>query len=403
MSASDFLPYGRQEIDADDIAAVSSVLNSDFLTQGPLVTKLEETFAATVGARHAVVCNSGTAALHLAMMALGIGPGDAVVVPSITFLATANAARFCGAEVVFADVDPLSGLITPETAAVACDRAGAHSVRAILCVHLNGWCADLAGLREVATIRRAALVEDACHAVGGHHTGLDGLPVPIGSCTLSNFTAFSLHPIKTITMGEGGLLTTNDEHLARIAARGRNHGMTREPAEFQNRDLAFDAASGVNPWYYEMLDLGWNYRATELQAALGLSQLTKLGRFAIRRRQLAARYDQALKPLAPKLMRISSQRGCTPCLHLYAVHIDFAAAGISRADLMRRLRERGIGTQVHYIPVHRQPYYARRYGQVDLPGAEAYYNSVLSLPFYPAMTSDDIDRVVNELGISLNA
>ena len=198
-------------------------------------------------------------------------------------------------------------------------------------------------------------------------------------------------------MGEGGILTTGNDQFAAVALRNRNHGMTRDPAEFEHRDLAFDPSGVAHPWYYEMQDLGWNYRATEMQAALGLSQLGRLGSFTERRRRIAARYDVMLKRLEPFLVPVPGSLDCVPCLHLYAVHIDFEGIGKTRAEVMCQLRARGIGTQVHYLPVYRQPYYVRRYGVQQLPGSEAYYRSVLSIPLFPAMTDGDVDRVVDAL------
>lgn len=389
-SALPFLPYGRQLIEEDDIAAVAEALRAQMLTTGPRVAEFEAAFAAATGAAHAVVCNSGTAALHLAMLALDLRAGDAVVVPSVTFLATANAVRFTGAEVVFADVDPDTGLMAPAHLEEALARAKKQGLRARAAtpVHLAGQACDMAALAAVAERHGIALVEDACHALGN-----DGA----GACDRSLLACFSTHPVKAIAMGEGGVVTTREPEVAARLRRLRSHGMVREPDQFLQPDLAFDASGTANPWYYEMAEIGWNYREPDVLCALGLSQLGKLERFIARRRALAALYDRRLAPLAPLLRPVPRVRWSDHAYHLYAVLIDFAAAGMERAALMRRLSERGIGTQVHYIPVHRQPYYRSRYGRLDLPGADAYYARCLTLPLFPAMADSDVARVADAL------
>jgi UDP-4-amino-4,6-dideoxy-N-acetyl-beta-L-altrosamine transaminase len=394
---SGFLPYGRQDIDAGDLAAVSEALQSGYLTTGPRVGAFENAFARAVGARHAVVSNSGTAALHLACIALDLGPGDSVVVPAITFLATANAARFCGAEVIFADVDPDSGRLTAETFAAALARHPKAAVRAVLPVHLNGHCVDMPAIRAIAEPRGIAVSEDACHAVGGRHQAGNNSMATVGACALSEFAAFSLHPVKTITSGEGGVTTTNDEAAYRRMCTFRTHGMVREKAEFLHPDLGLDADGEPNPWYYEMQILGFNYRITDFACALGSSQLKRLDHYSRRRREMRARYDRLLAPLAPLIRPVPPAPGDDPVLHLYAVLIDFEKIGRSRAKVMHELKAAGIGTMVHYIPVNRQPYYRRRYGENRLPGAEAYYARCLSIPFYPTMQDGDVDRVVDAL------
>jgi UDP-4-amino-4,6-dideoxy-N-acetyl-beta-L-altrosamine transaminase len=393
----EFLPYGHQDIDASDLAAVAEALQSGYLTTGPRIAEFESAFAKSVGARHAVVSNSGTAALHLAGIALDLGPGDSVVVPAITFLATANAARFCGAEVIFADVDPDSGRLTAETFEAALARHPNAYVRAVLPVHLNGHCVDMPAIRAVAEPRGIAVIEDACHAIGGRHQAGNRSLAPVGACALSELACFSLHPVKTITSGEGGVTTTNDEAAYRRMCAFRTHGMVREPAAFLDRELGLDAEGAANPWYYEMQALGFNYRITDFACALGLSQLKRLDHYAARRRALASRYDRLLAPLAPVIRPVTPAPGDDPVLHLYAVLIDFAKTGRDRAQVMRDLKAAGIGTMVHYIPVNRQPYYRWLYGDSRLPGAEAYYARVLSIPLYPAMQDADVDRVVDAL------
>lgn len=390
--ADPFLPYGRQSVNEADLAAVAEVLGGGWLTAGPTVEAFENAFAAKVEAADAVACSSGTAALHLAALGLELGRDDWVVVPSMTFLATANAARFVGAEVQFADVDADSGLMGVaqfEAALAAADAAG-RRVKAVFPVHLNGQCCDMAAIREVARRRELAVVEDGCHAIGG-----DG----VGGCRHSDMTVFSFHPVKTITAGEGGMVTTNDGALAERMRRLRNHGMVRAPAAFTEPAQGLDETGEANPWYYEMHETGFNYRLSDLHAALGLSQLGRLDAFVARRRALARRYDRGLKPLAPLIRPVARTGDGEPAWHLYVVLCDFAALGTGRARLMAELRAAGIGSQVHYLPVSRQPYYRRRYGGIDLPGADAYYERALSLPLFPAMADADVDRVVTALTV----
>lgn len=393
------LPYGRHWIEDDDVAAVVAALRSEHLAHGPRVRVFEQAFAEAVGAREAVACSSGTAALHLALAGLDIGPGDLCVVPAITFLATATAALFCGAEVVFADVDAETGLMTAETLAEALDRARrarSGRVRAVLPVHLGGRLCATASLAELARSAGAAVIEDACHAVGGR----DAAHAPIGACRNSEAATFSFHPVKTLAAGEGGMVSLNDPVRAERLRRLRNHGVTRD-AEQMGEPISFDAAGAANPWSYEQLELGFNYRMNELEAALGLSQLRKLERFANRRAGLAARYDRSLAPLGPIVRPTPRSAEDRPSLHLYTVAIDFEVAGVDRATVMRRLAAAGVGSQVHYIPLQRQPYFRRRYGDQILPGADAYYARVLALPLFPAMQDSDVDRVVAALAAAL--
>ncbi|KQW69041.1 UDP-4-amino-4,6-dideoxy-N-acetyl-beta-L-altrosamine transaminase [Phenylobacterium sp. Root77] len=376
------LPYGRQSIDDDDIAAVTQALRADFLTTGPTVEAFETAFAQTVGAQHAVACSNGTAALHLAMLALDVQPGEVVIAPSVTFLATANCARFVGAEVVFADVDPASGLMTPATLEEALTRLDGRRLRAVLPVHLRGDTAELPALEALAKSADAVLVEDAPHALGSS-LKFGNTVERVGDCAHSAMATFSFHPVKTIATGEGGMVTTNDARIAERLRRLRSHGMIRP--------------EGGDPWWYEMPEIGFNYRLPDILCALGLSQLAKLDRFAARRRALAARYEEALKPLAPLVVQAARPDWSDPVLHLMVALIDFPAAGLTRREVVEALRARGVGTQVHYIPVHTQPYYRERYGELELPGAQAWYERCLSLPLYPGMADEDVDHVVMAL------
>ncbi|WP_244600057.1 UDP-4-amino-4,6-dideoxy-N-acetyl-beta-L-altrosamine transaminase [Blastochloris tepida] len=390
----DFLPYGRQTIEADDVAAVAAALTDDYLTTGPRVEAYEAAFAQAAGAAHAVASNSGTAALHLPLLALGLGPGEAVVVPSITFVATANVVRMTGAEVVFADVDPMTGLMTPDTLRAALAETPPAGTRIVgaMPVHLNGQLCDMAGLGALAAERGLWLVEDACHAIGA---------AAAGACRHSRAAAFSTHPVKGITTGEGGVTTTADPALADHMRRLRSHGLVREPASFMRPDMAFEDGQ-TQPWYYELPEIGWNYRIPDVLCALGLSQLAKLPRLHARRAHLAGLYARLVAPLAPGIALVP--RGERPDgWHLLVALIDFARFGTTRAQVMAALRREAIGTQVHYIPVHEQPYYRDRYGPRRLAGADAYYARCLSLPFFPQMTDDDVARVAAALKRSVGA
>jgi UDP-4-amino-4,6-dideoxy-N-acetyl-beta-L-altrosamine transaminase len=383
-----FLPYGRQTIEDDDVAAITSALRSDYLTTGPAVDEFEAAFAKATGASHAVVCNSGTAALHLAALALDLQQGEAAIVPTVTFLSTANVLRMTGAEVVFADVDPESGLMGPShmNEALARAQGAGAKVRAVLPVHLGGDVCDLEAIGDLARLNNIDVVEDACHSLG---------ETDIGACRHSKFACFSTHPVKAIATGEGGAVTTADVNAAARMRRLRSHGMVRDEALIENRALSCDSR-GLLPWSYEMPEIGWNYRMPDILCALGISQLNKLPRFIARRRALAALYDALLAPFAPNIRPVP-RRGGAHGWHLYRVLVNFDALGTSRRTVMEFLRQRDIGTQVHYIPVHRQPYYRERYGDLNLSGADAYYARCLSLPFFPSMVDDDVRRVVGAL------
>ncbi len=395
MSTEPFLPYCRHVVEDDDIDAVTKVLKSDALTQGPAVAKFEADLAQVTGASHAVVCSSGTAALHLVALALDLKPGDAVLVPAQTFAATANCIRYVGADVLFTDVCPQTGLMRPQDLEAALRTHRGRRIRAVFPVHINGQAADMAGLAAIAKQANLAVVEDACHALG---TVIND-EGPVGNCRHSVMTVFSFHPAKTIAMGEGGAITTNDPALQAKLTRLRTHGITRAPQDFVARAEAFDANGEPNPWYYEMLDLGFNYRACDMQCALGSSQLAKLPRFSAARRKIVAAYETALAPLAPKVCPVERRPGQFAVWHLAAVLIDFEGLGKDRATVMRQLRSLGIGTQVNYIPVHWQPYYTSLAGghPPSLPGAELYYRRCLSLPLFATMTEVDVTRVVTGL------
>ncbi|HCR94675.1 MAG: UDP-4-amino-4,6-dideoxy-N-acetyl-beta-L-altrosamine transaminase [Oceanicaulis sp.] len=385
-----FLPYGRQWIDDADIEAVTTCLKSDYLTTGPAVSAFERAFATVVQAPHAVSCHSATAGLHLAYDALGLGPGQCAIVPAITFVATANAARYCGADVIVCDVDPDNGLMTPDTLSEALQQlVGRPGL--VAPVHLAGVPCDMPALAELARAHGLSVVEDASHAVGS----LDEAGSPTGACPHSDAAVFSFHPVKTLACGEGGMVTTRDAALAERMALTRSHGVVREADRFER------SAGADEPWWYEMQALGWNYRMPDINAALGLSQLNKLELFASRRRQLARAYDDLLEGQGSLLAPSAGRAGVDPCRHLYNIRIDFQALGKPRAQVMTELREQGIGTQVHYIPVHQHPYYVRLNGERTLPGAEHHYARTLSLPLYPMMADEDPERVVSALKVVL--
>lgn len=391
-----FLPYVRHEIDEQDISAVVDVLRGDWLTTGPTVDAFEEALAKKVDAQYAVACSSGTAALHLAALSLDLGPGDIVIVPAITFFATANAIRFVGAEVHFADIDPATGLTGLEQLEDAWAVAKDEHVRAISPVHLAGQCVSPDDIHDWAAERELKIVQDCAHSLGSTFRYGEA-EIPAGSGRFADMSIYSFHPAKAVAMGEGGAVATDSEDLVERLRRFRNHGMTRDPSRFLYSESACAQDGSINPWYYEMEELGFNYRVTDFQCALALSQLSKLEKFTARRRELVAHYDArviSLQPLVRPLERISD---CQPGWHLYVVRIDFHSLGFDRAYVMNKLRSLGVGSQVNYIPIYRQPYYRRRYGDRFLPGAEAYYGEALSLPLFPSMSISDVDRVIDAL------
>lgn len=368
------IPYGKQSIDEEDIRAVVEVLRSDWLTTGPKVAEFEESFARSVGASHAVAVTSGTAALHTAMYALDIGPGDEVVVPAMTFAATANCVVFRGGTPVFADVDPETLLLDPASAGARITRR----TRAIVAVDYAGQPCDYDALRVLADRNGLALADDACHALGGTYKGR-----PVGS--LADLSTFSLHPVKHITSGEGGMVTTGDPELAKRMRLFRNHGITTDHRQRE----------ALGSWFYEMTDLGYNYRLTDFQCALGASQLRKLPGWVLRRRQIAARYDAAFAG-DPGIRPLAVRPDAGHAYHLYVIRLEAREPGKDRATVFQSLRESGIGVNVHYIPVHLHPYYRERFGTRpgDCPVAEEAYERILSLPMYPGMSDGQVDEVV---------
>ena len=386
-------PYSRPQVTAEDISAVIDVLQTQFLTQGPNVEEFENELAAITGAKFAIVCNSGTAALHLAYLAFGLGPEKGLLTSPITFLATANAARMCGAPVVFADVDPLTGNLTPESVTEAL-RTSTVPIGAIAAVHLGGRPCDLAALREIASANDCKLIEDAAHAPLASYSDSGGRVYHVGACSHSDVAVLSFHAIKHVAMGEGGAVLTNDAAVAERARILRSHGMVRDSSRWASPPEA-DAS-----WYYEMQELGWNYRATDLQCALGRSQLNRLRPNLQRRYEIAKHYDHLLadiphlrRPKQPTLPDGNSR-------HLYSVDIDFDSLGCTRGEVMRQLMNLGVGTQVHYIPVYRQPYYASA-NNGRFTGAERYYAGTLSIPMYVGLEERDQKIISQNLRTAL--
>ncbi len=384
------IPYGRHFLDEDDIRAVVDVMRHGWLTQGPKVAEFERAIADYVGARYAVAVSSGTAALHIACAAAGLGKWDTAVTTPNTFVASANCALYVGAEPQFADIDPATLNLDPAQLERRCAELG--RVKAVIPVHFGGLPCDMAAIKPIADRVGARVIEDASHALGA--TYASGRRV--GCCEHSDMTVFSFHPVKLMATAEGGMVTTNDEALYRDLLRLRSHGINKLDDAYAHPEEAYTDGE-PNLWYYEMLELGFNYRLTDLQCALGLSQFAKLPRFLARRRELALRYDRLLAGL-PHLKPAQPEGRERNAHHLYVVRIDFDALGTSRNKFMRALRERSILCQVHYIPVHMQPYYRRNGHAGDsLPRSEAYYRQALTLPLYYALSDEQQDYVVAEI------
>lgn len=379
------IPYGRQDISEADIQAVAAVLRSDFLTQGPVVPAFEKAVADYCGARHAIAVNSATSALHIACLALGVGPDDYVWTSPITFVASANCARYCGAEVDFVDIDPRTYNMSVARLEEKLEQAAAANKlpKVVIPVHLCGQPCEMAAIHALSLKYGFRIIEDASHAIGGRYKGN-----AIGSGQYSDITVFSFHPVKIITTGEGGMALTNDPEIYNHLARLRSHGITRDPAEMTQ------APDG--PWYYQQIELGFNYRMTEIQAALGLSQMQRLDQFVATRHEIAKKYDELFKdcPLTVPWQHEDSYSG----LHLYVVRLKLGSINASHREVFERLRVAGIGVNLHYIPVYRQPYYARLgFDPSNFPEAERYYAEAISLPMYPALTYEQQVEVVKRL------
>lgn len=401
------LPYGRQVLDEEDVAEVIRVLRSDFLTCGPEVDAFEREFAEFVGAKHAVAVCNATAALHLALLVADIGPGDRVVTSPNTFLASANCAAYVGARPDFCDIDRITHNLDP----AKLEDGWKQDTKAVIAVDYAGLPCDMPEISRIARSKNAVLIEDACHGAGGGFC-FEGKNWKLGGHPWADITVFSFHPVKTMTTGEGGMMVTDNSEWAAKARRLRAHGMTRDASSFCG--LEDDPSSPTwqeqGPWYYEMQELGYNYRITDIQCALGRSQLRKLPGFIKRRQEIVAQYNREFAnapfletPRTPSLSTIAFPASLLSW-HLYTVQIDFAALGIARTRFMTTLRHLGVGSQVLYIPVHLQPWYRKTYGySIGMyPVAEKYYSSALSLPLFPAMTDNDVNRVVSAVKNILN-
>jgi UDP-4-amino-4,6-dideoxy-N-acetyl-beta-L-altrosamine transaminase len=376
-----FIPYGRQWIDETDIKAVSDVLRSDYLTQGPVIRSFENTIKQITGAQFCVAVSNATQGLHMAVAALELKEGVEGITTPITFVASANCLLSNNLMPVFADIDPKTYNISP----TEIEKKMTKKTRIIIPVDFAGQAVDIDAIRQIADKYNLFIIEDAAHAIGSNY--IDGKPV--GCCHKADMTVFSFHPVKTITCGEGGAITTNSELLYKKLLKLRTIGITKDGAEL---------SKNPGPWYYEMQYLSGNNRMTDFQAALGHSQLSKLAFFKQRRREIVNRYNAVFAD-NPYIITPYEEKPANSCFHLYVLQIDFEKMGNSRKQIMERLKEKGIGTQVHYIPVHTQPYYKRKfkYKKDDYLAAENYYNRALSIPLFPAMTNQDVEYVCSSI------
>jgi UDP-4-amino-4,6-dideoxy-N-acetyl-beta-L-altrosamine transaminase len=372
------IPYGRQDITDADIAAVVAVLRSDFITQGPVIEQFERAVLNYCGAKYGVAVNSATSALHIACLAMGLGSGDYLWTTPNTFVASANCGLYCGAMVDFVDIDPNTNNMSVDGLAdkLALAKQQGKLPKIVVPVHLCGTSCDMAAIKSLADIYSFKIIEDASHAIGGKYRS-----EPVGGCHYSDITVFSFHPVKIITTAEGGLAVTNDAGLAQQMQLFRSHGITRDPG------LMTHEPDG--PWYYQQVELGYNYRMTELQAALGLSQMARLDQYVVRRHEIAACYDELFANLP--IVTPSSIPDSYSALHLYVIRLNLAAIAKTHRQVFESLRAKGVGVNLHYIPVHTQPYYqALGHRPGDYPEAERYYAEAISLPMYPAMTEEQI-------------
>ena len=392
------IPYGRQDIDQTDIDAVVEVLRSDFLTQGPMVPRFEQAIASRVNAKHAIAANSATSALHIACLALELRPGDCLWTVPNTFVASANCGRYCGAEVDFVDINPYTWNLSVSKLREKLARAkkDGRLPKVLVPVHFAGQPTEQETIWELAKEYGCRVLEDASHAIGASRNG-----EPVGSCRWSDITVFSFHPVKIITTGEGGIALTNDDELAARMAMLRSHGITRDRTRFlgngmNNAQKSLFIPVEIDPWYYEQQVLGFNYRMTDIHAALGASQLERLDSYIKRRNALARRYDHALQGLPLQLPTVQPQNQSS--FHLYVVRLKPNATAKSHRQVFEELRQRGIGVNLHYMPVHLQPYYQELgFTQGQYPAAEAHGESAITLPLYSTLTDQQQDQVVSAL------
>ena len=376
------IPYGKQSISESDIESVARVLRSDYLTQGPAIPAFEKAVAEKSNAQYAVAVNSATSALHIACLVLGVGAGDSVWTSTNTFVATANCARYCGASVDFVDIDSRTWCISTEKLRTKLEHHQAASLplpKVVIPVHLSGQSCDMREISDLGKKYGFHIIEDASHAIGGTFQN-----IYVGSCVYSDITVFSFHPVKIITCGEGGMALTNDKELADRMARLRSHGITRD-----SKQLTYEPDG---PWYYEQLELGFNFRMTDIQAALGLSQLGRLEEFVVRRNELAQRYDEALAEITVQLQKVPDD--VYSARHLYVIRVPSE----QHCNIFKSLRDKGIGVNLHYMPVHLQPYYRKLgFQEGDFPEAEKYSQEAISLPLYPSLSDSKQDHVIATL------
>jgi len=390
----DFISYGRQSIDDSDIDSVIEVLKSSHLTQGEKIEEFEKALCEYTGAKYAVAVSSGTAALHIACLSAGLKEGDEFITSPNTFVASANCGVYCRAKPLFADIREDTYNIDPEEIR----KKITPKIKVVIPVHFAGQICDMEEIKNIIQQKqnqykkKIFIIEDASHALGSVYKGSNA-----GSCVYSDMTVMSFHPVKHITTGEGGVVFTNDEKLYRQLKLFRSHGITNNKDDLVFNEQAF-SPSGINPWYYEQQTLGFNYRITDIQCALGISQLKKIDYFLRKRRKIFEVYSDIFAD--NKLIKTPFEfPSCFTNWHLYVLQIDFSALGKDRAGIIRRLKDKGVGTQVHYIPVHTQPFYKKHFGTTwgDCPCAEDYYKKCLSLPIFPAMSEEAINKVVTSL------
>ncbi len=380
-----FIPYGRQNISEADIKAVQDVLVSDYLTQGPVVPNFEKIVAEYCCAKYAVAVNSATSALHIACLALGVGPGDSVWTSPISFVASANCARYCGAEIDFVDIDPLTYNMSVDALALKLEEADIKGrlPKVVIPVHLCGQSCDMEAIHSLSRQYGFYIIEDASHAIGGKYKD-----ERIGGCRYSNITVFSFHPVKIITTGEGGMALTNDHDLLRRMARLRSHGITRDVLEM--------TADSDGPWYYQQLELGYNYRMTDIQAALGISQMKRLNEFVVDRHKIAATYNKLLASMP--ITQPFQHDETYSAFHLYVIRLKLDSINLSHRQVFEGMRKIGVGVNLHYIPIYRQPYYSRMgYEPNSFPESERYYKEAISLPIYPGLEEKQQKMIVNAI------
>ena len=386
---SKIIPYGRQDINQEDIDSVVEVLKSDFLTQGPVIHRFEKAISNYCGAKYTIAVNSNTSGLHLACLALGVSDKDWVWTSPISFVASANCAKYCGAKIDFIDIDKETFNISVDYLKIKLEKAKKENKlpKVIIPVHLCGQSCDMKAINELSKIYGFKIIEDAAHAIGGEYNGKK-----IGSCEYSDVAVFSFHPVKIITTGEGGAVLTNNKNLATKIQRLRSHGITRDPKEMTN------IPDGM--WYYQQLELGLNYRMTDIQAALGLSQLKRLDEFVIRRHEIAKLYEKLL--INKDIIKPSQSSNCYSSYHLYVIRVK-KSSKISRKQLFERMRTSGILVNVHYIPIYRHPYYSKLgYDYSNFPESEKYYEEAISIPIYYGLSDEKVYEVVEAISKPLN-